>query len=262
MEIKDSVRKLANEIIEKNLNEVDYFCTTLGITKDDIINAWEVWDTGINEYGNEIYKSYAMRIAMHLHNYIPNNWHDKRQDIVLKFLNEIRPESVVEVGFGTPQKYVNEYVLKHKKLLTLLDFDQESLRFAEIFLSSKSSVWNNYITLKKYDMNSNESIGSFDCYIFQDSIEHADNPTACLSKIVAKASSGSHFIFSLPIEVDKPVPEHHIFWKNDQDSLKWLIECGLTVKKHEDVLMNRELDLFASSLHPDFKEVVIYAIKP
>lgn len=262
MEFRDSVRSLAAEIIDKNRQEVEYFCDALDITLGDITNAWVVWDTGINDYGNEIYNSHAMRVAMHLHNYIPNNWHDKRQTIVLNLLNEINPESIVEVGFGTPQRYVAEYVLKYRKSLNLLDFDEESLLFAKVFLDSKSSAWNEHTTLNKHDMNSGESIGSFDCYIFQDSVEHADNPTEYLSQLVSQAPSGAHFIFSLPIEVDRPVPEHHIFWRSEQDALDWITSSGLSVVKSEEILMNKDLDLFAKSLHPDFKEIVVHAVKP
>lgn len=261
MEITPVVKKIAEETIEAHAQVVDSLCASLHITRKEIVEAWIVWDTGINEYDNGVYSSSAMRVAMHLHNHVPNNWHDKRQELVLKFINKIKPARIVDVGFGTPQRYVAEYVLKNDAQLTLLDFDDESLSFAHNFLNLINETWEEKVSLRKYDMNSSDSIENFDCYILQDSIEHVHNPTEYLSKLVEMAPTGSSFIFSLPIEVDKPVPEHAIFWKDKASALKWLENAGLTVLESSDIEMNKDLDLFASFLHSDFKEVVVLAIK-
>ncbi len=256
-----AVRKLAEEIVEAHKTEVNFLCESFRVTETDIINAWVLWDTGINEYDNSVYNSSAMRIAMHLHNYIQGNWHDKRQKVVLDFVKEIKPKTIAEIGFGTPQRYVTEYVLKTDSHLSLLDFDEESLSFAEYFLDSTRTRWKNNVELIKYDMNSSEEVGNFECYIFQDSIEHANDPGKYLMKVVSSAPHNSHFIFSLPIEIDKPIPEHNIFWKDKAVALAWVESAGLTVSESIDIEMNKELDLFAKFLHPDFKEVVVHAVK-
>ncbi len=261
METAEAVRRLAEKIVEEYKAEVDFLCKSFRVTKADIIDAWVMWDTGINEYDNTIYSSVALRIAMHLHNYVHGNWHDKRQQVVLDLLYKTKPSTIAEIGFGTPQRYVTDYVLRNDVHLTLLDFDSEGLFFAESFLNSIQNDWKTKISLRRYDMNSNEDIGEYDCYIFQDSIEHANNPTEYLSKVVDMAPRNSHFILTLPIEVDRSIPEHNIFWKNKAEGLHWLEKAGLTIMETADIEMDKELDLFTKFLHPDFKEVVVLAVK-
>ena len=261
MDKTQAVRKLAEQTIETHAQMVDFLCVSLHITREEVIEAWIVWDTGINEYNNSVYNSFAMRVAMHLHNCIPGNWHDKRQKLVLELLNKIKPFNIVDIGFGTPQRYVTDYVLRNGRQLTLLDFDDESLSFVKYFLNSVYKDWEEKISLRKYNMNSNDPIGVFDCYLLQDSIEHTNNPTKYLSKLVEQAAVGSYFIFSLPIEVDKPVPEHTIFWKDNGSALKWLEVAGLTVLESHNIDMDKDLDLFAKFLHPDFRELLVLALK-
>ncbi len=259
MDVEENIKQIARKVIDLNKVDIESLCNTLHASVEDVIKAWVVWDTGINEYGNEIYSSDAMRVAMHLHNYIKGNWHDKRQEKVLDYIKELKPKSIVEVGFGTPQRYATEYVLNNDVKLNLLDFDQESLNFAKAFLDTKSDSWKSQIELRKYDMNSNEFIGDFDLYIFQDSIEHSEKPTEYLNKIVSQARKGSKFIFCIPIEVDKAIPEHNMFWRDTEHALNWIKESGLSIKKYNEIEMNPELDIFAKFLHKDFKEVLVLA---
>ena len=228
---------------------------------EEVINAWVIWDTSITEYDNSVYSSNAMRIAMHLHNEIHGNWHDKRQSKVIDFMNQIKPRSIVEVGFGTPQRYVTEYVLKNHVRLSLLDFDAESLDFAKAFLDMKSNDWDMYITLREYNMNSGDAIGDFDLHLFQDSIEHANQPTEYFTSIVSAAKPQSHFILCLPIKICKAIPEHHIFWSSVGHALEWVMQGGLTVDTYHEIKMNPELDLFAEYLHPDFSELLVLGKK-
>lgn len=261
MEIRDRIEKIAEQTIAEAGESISALCEKLNTTPEEVVRAWVVWDTSINEYDNSIYTSNAMRIAMHLHNNVRGSWHDKRQSKVIDLIKQITPSSIVEVGFGTPQRYVTEYVFENHISLTLLDFDDESLDFAKAFLDTKSDNWSEHISLRKYDMNSKEPIGEFDLYIFQDSIEHSNEPTSYLKSVVSTAKPNSHFIFCIPIEIDKAVPEHHIFWRNTNHALEWIVQQGLQVISHSEIEMNSELDLFAKFLHPDFKEVLILAQK-
>jgi hypothetical protein len=146
--------------------------------------------------------------------------------------------------------------------LVLYDFDDESINFAKVFLEwKKPNQWQKYVTLVNYDMNRSNTIGGCDCYIFQDSIEHTNNPTEYLNKAVREAKVGSFFIFSIPIEVDKAIPEHTIFWKSVDDAINWLSNAGLEIIEHEEILMNPSLDLFAKFLHKEFKELVVLSRK-
>lgn len=261
MIIQREIKTIAEEIIHLHKDEVDYLCKSLHISTEDVIQAWVIWDTGINEYDNSVYSSNATRVAMHLHNYIQGNWHDKRQQMVLELIQEIKPKNIAEIGFGTPQRYVTEYVLKNNTQLSLLDFDDESLIFAKYFLDTKSDSWKKNITLRKYNMNSEKKVENCDLYIFQDSIEHAESPTEYLHKVVSEAQVSSYFILCIPIEVDKGVPEHNMFWKDAIHALDWVKESGLSIKKYVEIEMNPDLDLFAKFLHPDFKELLVLAQK-
>lgn len=252
---------VAEEVMKDNFEEVTRLCNDLKIKPEEIINAWVVWDTNILNYSNAIYSSTVLRCAMHLHNYVKNNWHEKRQNEVLRILEKLAPSKVVEIGFGTPQKYVTEYVLKNDVSLSLLDFDEESLEFAKRFLNIKSIAWKEKISLIKYDMDKDVLTNDFDTYIFQDSIEHAKNPSLYLSKLVVSSKKESHFIICLPIEVNKAVPEHNIFWKSKEDCLEWLKEKGLEIVEYHEIKMNSKIDVFVKYLHPNFLELLVLAKK-
>ena len=115
---QELVRNMAGKAIAEHRTEVVRLCRLLGTTVDYVVSAWVVWDTGINEYDNSIYSSHAMRIAMHLHNLVPGNWHDERQKKVLALMRVLEPRKIVEVGFGTPQRYVADYVLRSISLIS------------------------------------------------------------------------------------------------------------------------------------------------
>lgn len=261
MEIEKRIEDLARKVLEENAEESTALFDALHTNMNDVVKSWIVWDTGINEYGNEIYASTAMRCAMHFHNYVKGNWHDTRQEKVLEYIKKITPTSIVDIGFGTPQRYVTEYVLKNRTRLSLMDADVESIDFAKIFLDLKSNKWNEHINLIKYDMNSGVPEKNFNLYLFQDSIEHIKNPTAYLKSLVASAIEGSYFIFCLPIEIDKAIPEHAIFWKSQDDAICWLENSGLRVLDRFNISMNPEFDYFAKFLHPDFSELLVLAQK-
>ncbi|MFA6158766.1 MAG: hypothetical protein WC763_04075 [Candidatus Paceibacterota bacterium] len=261
-EVEAKVRKLAEETISLHRADVESLCASLGTNVEEVIGAWVAWDTGINDYSNSIYSSNATRIAMHLHNFIPGNWHDKRQAEVLKLISDIAPKRIADVGFGTPQRYVTEYVLQKDLSASLLDFDQESLDFAGSYLDTQSKNWRKQVSLRKYDMNSGEAIGDFDLYLFQDSVEHADDPSKYFSSAIVRANRGSYFVLSMPIEVNRAVPEHNIFWKSTEDALGWVRGHGLEIRGWSEIRMNPDLDLFAKHLHPEFKEILVWAQKP
>ena len=241
-------------------DEINFLMGEFKITKEQLLASWLYWDTSIRKYSNEVYSSKALRLVMHLHNYLKDSWHEKRQECVLGYLNKIMPKSICEIGFGTPQKYVKKYLEKDVKII-LGDYEQSSLQFAEKLISRWSSYWKQKVDLTIFDLNKDNLPTDYTVYIFQDSIEHADNPSKALKKYVEGVLSGTHFIFSLPIEVGNPIPEHHIFWKDKDEVLSWLAECGLEVIDNTVIKMNKEVDLYSLSLHPDFSELVVLARK-
>lgn len=261
--IEQKVRTLFDSVLtnENYFKEIDALQKILGITRKQIEAAWLYWDTAIQKYSNEVYTSDSLRFAMHLHNYLEGSWHEKRQVIILNYLETINPHAICEIGFGVPQKYVHKFLSDERKKIVLADFEDTSIKFAKSILSLWSIEWKERAILLLFDMNKDNIPPKQDVYIFQDSIEHAVNPTEILSKFVSSANTGAHFLFSLPIEIENPIPEHHICWKDHEEVIQWLKDCGLEVLRYEKIPMNRNIDIFAQSLHPDFCEIVILAKK-
>ncbi|MFA5841692.1 MAG: hypothetical protein WC835_01865 [Candidatus Paceibacterota bacterium] len=260
----DKIEEFASTVVgsREHKKEIEYLCQKLNLTKSGVINAWITWDTGINNYGNDIYGSLELRLAMHLHNYLPGSWHIERQKKIIEFLDKIKPVNICEIGFGVPQNYIKEYVFKNSNVhLDLLDFDKEAIVFADALLGFWHKDYTKQISTKLYDLNSSQYPGDYDAYMFQDSIEHANSPTEYLSSLVSNIKKGTYFLFSLPIEVDKPVPEHFIFWKDDKGVFRWLEDSGLKVIKYSKISMNKDVDIFAEFLHKDFYEIIILAQK-
>lgn len=248
-------------LLDKEIfNEISFLQKELGISRKQIIASWLFWDTGIRKYSNEVYASEPLRLVMHLHNQLAHSWHVTRQEIVLRYLKIANPKFICEIGFGVPQKYVKS-LLHTEALIFLGDYEPSSLTFAKKLLEYWNKDWQEKITLKMFDLNKNVLPQEYDVYIFQDSIEHASNPTETLSQYVASVPPNTHFIFSLPIEIENPIPEHHIVWKNEKAIFDWLQTSGLNIVEHETVRMNRDIDIFSFLFHPEFREVVILARK-
>ncbi len=247
---------------DEHSDEILSLQNNLSITRENLLASWLYWDTGIRNYGNEVYTSEAVRLAMHLHNYLNDSWHQKRQAIVLRYLRSINAKSIYDIGFGVPQKYVKEFMIDRETNIFLGDFEPSSLDFAKLVLEFWDRNWEETVHLRSFDMNKDSLPKDYDAYLFQDSIEHAMSPGKTLRMYTASASRGAHFIFSLPIEIESPIPEHNILWKNEDDVFDWLNKSGLNVINSETIHMNPDVDLFSLSLHPDFREVVILARKP
>lgn len=239
---------------------VDQLNEALGTADEDIIKAWLIWDAEKEYHGNEMYNSEAMRVAMYLHNFIPGSWHEKRQELVLSAIKNLKPKSICEMGFGTPQKYV-KYATEHGSKLLLSDVDISSINFAKIIFESQSIKWRNKVQFGIVDMDRDSIPSDYQVYIFQDSLEHAIQPKSVLTQLVSNVEKGVNFLFTLPIEIDKPVKEHNICFTSSDQCIRWVEDCGLQISRHEDIQINREVDLFAQKLHPQYHELLILAHK-
>lgn len=170
-----------------------------------------------------------LRLVMHLHNYLAGSWHEKRQSLVLHYLDAIQAKHICEIGFGVPQRYVRSFLPRPEARLLLADFEASSLSFAQHLLSYWNHGWRQRIDLCLFDMNCDLLPEGFDGYLFQDSIEHALDPSATLRRFVEAVQVGTSLLFSLPIEIEHPVPEHHICWSNEEEVYAWLERAGLSI---------------------------------
>lgn len=259
----ERIDKLFRSILlsEKHKGEIEYLEQALHLSQEQIYAAWLLWDAKKRIYSNEVYSSDALRLVMHLHNYLEGSWHEKRQTIVLSYLEHVNAKRICDIGFGTPQKYVRHFLKDNETRILLADFEESSLSFAGKLLDYWDRNWKKHVTLGLFDMNKDELPNGYDSYLFQDSIEHAADPSAVLRRFTEQIPKGASVIFSLPVEIDNPVPEHHICWKGEEEIIDWLKQAGLTTLSYEAIPMNKEIDLFSLFLHPDFREVILLTRK-
>ena len=254
------LREMVNSIFSypKNKKEILKLMSVLDISKEKIIQAYVNYDMYVFSYNNTVYNDLSLRFSLYLHYILKKSWHQEKQDIILDYIKEIKPNSIVDMGFGAPTKYFKEYVLKNKKKLVLVDLYKPAFTFAEALLNIWDSSWKDLISFKKLDMNTHKLPGDFDCYIFQDSIEHIKDAKKYLTKIVKSANLSSNFILSVPI--GPKIPSHTISWGTSKEALTWLRSCGLKVQKSKKVFINPKADLFTDN-PKEFYNLIVLCIK-
>lgn len=254
---EQKLREYAESVIDspEYKEELKHLFSKLNVTKEEAIQAYLDYDMDVYAYGNEIYESISMRFVLHLHNLLKGSWHKDRQQAILDMLIKVNPESITDMGFGVPTKYVRAYVLKEKISLTLIDLYDSAFKFSEALFDYLDGSWRNFISFRKLDMNTHEYPGDFDVYLFQDSIEHVKNPQDYLKKIVNKSPKDSKYILSIPI--GPKVPAHEIGWSSEEEVIKWLKDCGLKIKESKKVFINPEVDLFADQLDKEFYNIIV-----
>ena len=239
--------------------EVNYLLSKLNLTKEEVIHAYVHYDLDIFAYENEIYESLAMRMVLYLHYLLKGSWHQDRQDSILRIVEKIKPKSIIDMGFGAPTKYIRNYVLNNKIKTTLADLYESAFEFSKALFDYLESSWKDFISFKQIDMNTHEYPGDFDCYIFQDSIEHVNNSTEYLNKLVEESPRDSKFIFSLPIGPIMSV--HTINWDTEEEAVKWLEGSGLRAVNPEKAFINKEVDLFAEQIKEEFYNLIVICEK-
>ncbi len=255
---KYNLIRFANSIFhdKENSLELNLLLDTLGLQKEEVIQAYVDYDLDIFAFSNEIYDSLKIRFVMHMHNLLKGSWHQDRQKTTLEFIKKCNPKTVVGMGFGEPSLYVKNALSQKAPKITLCDYSDTAFIFAETLLKQWSSSWNQTISFKKLDMESGEYAGDFDAYIFQDSIEHVSTPTSFLKKYVRSSPKNANFIMSLPI--GPIIPSHYIAWSTDQEAIDWLSFCGLKIQLSKKIYTNPKVDLFANE--PDFNVYNLFAL--
>lgn len=254
---KEKLIKFAKSILadpEYN-EELKRLLNRLSLTEDIAIQTYVNYDLDIFAYKNEIYESLPMRLVLYMHNILRGSWHIERQQILFELIKKHSPKTLVDVGFGIPGKYVREYILKERKMITLLDCFPSAIQFGKELLTLWDKKWNEVVEFREYNMDSLESPGQYDGYIFWDSIEHTKNPTNYLRMITEGSPVNSIFFFSIPI--GPPVPAHFMSWASEEIAEKWLNDNGLQVISRRTVRPNPTVDLFAESFHEPFYNLIV-----
>ena len=228
------------------------------VSRRDVIQSFVSYNTGINENSNDdSYEFIESRFVLHVHDMIENSFHNDIQNIVVELIRS-KPsiQSIVEVGFGFPSKYVTEIALRDRKhSVTLVDKYPSAVKYSNEYLKMIDPSYGELVDFKIADMDKQPLLGEFDCYIFLDSIEHTINPTDYLKKIVTESPKDSTFILSLPI--CEPLPFHYIHWNDNEEAKNWLRKCGLHINKMSQVDVNPEVDIFAEKIDGGLYDLVV-----
>lgn len=240
--------------------ELQLLMKKLQIKETDALKAFVDYDLDVFSYANEIYQPLVIRLILHMHNLLRGSWHIERQQSILKFIKQIMPKKVIDLGFGVPSLYIKECLSSNAFHLTLCDYSPPAFSFAKELLGIWNKRWHQTIDFLLADMmNAHLCVGEYDLYIFQDSIEHVKNPTECLTKFVALSEPTSKLLLSLPL--GPLIPMHTISWSNKEIADEWLKRCGLQPRGCELVHTNPKVDLFASSIEGGFAEYIVICDK-
>jgi len=230
---------------------------TLRITKQEVADAFLHYNLDLSdEEGNEVYRPLPNRVVLHIHNLINGSWHIDRQQAVIDLINQAKPDSIIDIGFGVPSKYVQDYVIPQRKKLVFCDLYDSAFDFTKALMPHWDNKWQDIISFQQTNMDDLEYTGDFDLYLIQDAIEHTKDPITYLSMFVKKSPETAKFIVSLPIGTI--FPRHFMAWHSDQEALDWLTKCGLTVKQQKSVFVKPEVDLFADQLTSNYHD--LYAL--
>ena len=256
--IIDSPRQRATAICKNNSILFNHIEQALSISRADIIEGFILYNSEVEQLDNAVYDNLPVRVAMFMEYILPGSWHQDRQQIISGWVNFYLPKSILDIGFGAPMKYCQDYVLQAKTdcQLVLADKFESAFEFADVILSFWDETFKSKVQFRQLDLKHIEYVGDYDVYIFQDSIEHAPEPSKYLKYQVERAPGHSKFLISIPIA--PLIPCHFIHWTKEQDALDWLFACGLQVEKLERVYVNPEIDTFASGLG-DIYDIMVAA---
>lgn len=260
---KQKLMVFLNSVLNHNVFglQIKLICKSLRLDMQDIINEFFHYNLDVQSLeGNNVYKSLPNRFVLHIHNLIKDSWHIDRQKITKELIQRVSPDNMADIGFGVPSQYVYDLVIKENKFnVTFIDKYCSAFKFAKGLLDQWGDDWKTRIFFLKKDMDSNEYVGDYDLYLFQDAIEHTIDPTNYLKKHVEYSPKDSKFIISLPI--GPLFPRHYMEWKTDEEGKKWLEECGLDVESETKIFVNPKVDLFADQIDPNYHDLYVLCNK-
>lgn len=257
---KQKLNYFLNSILEHEVfgAQIRSISSSLGLQAQDIANEFFRYNLDVQSLeGNEVYESIANRFVLYIHNLINGSWHIERQKVTNELISMTNPCHMVDIGFGVPSKYIYDLVIRKNKFnVTLIDKYDSAFVFAKHLLNHWDASWETKIFFSKRDMDCNEYIGDYDLYLFQDAIEHTQDPTSYLKKHVNLSPKDAKFIISLPIG---PIfPRHYMAWATQEVGEKWLETCGLKIEAQRKVFVNPKVDLFADQIDSDYHD--LYAL--
>lgn len=269
--LREKIRTGLINLVDKTLEDKDvgpdllHLMKIFNIPKELLVEEVLAYTLGkgVDEYKNKHYQKLAARLTLHFHNLVKETYHRKRQDIILSFLRKIKPNHIIDIGYGTPAPYFLSYMSENQNATaTLADQDPSAEEFAREILLNKNPNVLERTKFTVYDMDSGEYPEDANMYIYLDSIEHTQKPTEYLNKMVKSASIGSYFVFSIPICSMKGLENFHYYeWLTDGESRNWITASGLKILDEDVVYPNPEVDYFAELVEGGYHNHLVLAQK-
>lgn len=260
---KQKLSDFLNSILEHEVFgvQIRVIRTSLGLSAQDIVDEFFRYNLNVQSLeGNEVYESIANRFVLHIHNLINGSWHIKRQKVTSDLISMANPRHMADVGFGVPSKYVYDLVIRENKFnVTLVDKYDSAFVFAKHLLNHWDANWETKIFFSKRDMDKSEYIGDYDLYLFQDAIEHTQDPTSYLRKHINLSPKDAKFIISLPI--GSIFPRHYMAWETQEVGERWLETCGLRIEAQEKIFVNPDVDLFSEQIDSNYHDLYAFCAK-
>lgn len=259
---KNQLKQLAQSVLSNPAykTELKLISKRFNVSQEEIVDAYISYDLDISTFDNAVYSPLVMRFVLHLHNLLEGSWHIDRQKSILTFLKQINPHSIIDLGFGVPTQYIRWFLSHDNTQLTLCDISENAVFFAKSLLEAWGHNWENKIDFITSDMSLlAQKPTNYECYLFQDSIEHVGNPTECLINFVQHSPKNAYFLLSLPI--GPKIPMHTIAWETLKEADVWIEKCGLKLLAYNKVRTNPEVDLFASEVSEGFLNYIVLCNK-
>lgn len=247
---EDEKKQKLIDLMNSALDNPDYqkeFAAILdkfSLSRQDLVKEFLNYNMDVYSHDNEVYKSQAIRVVLHIHNLIAGSWHIERQNAVCRLIKKANPKKAMDLGFGVPARYVREMLADGGYHLTMCDYDESASTFAKELLNIWGYDWQSKVDFLCANMEQvNNCVGDFDLYITLHSIEHVSNPTACLREYVKLAKPKCQFLIEIPLG---PItPEHNMAWADVNEATSWIEDMGLKIIDTHTTFVNPKVDLFA-----------------
>lgn len=243
---RQKLLELLNSVLDSPIHgaQIAHLLEKLSLSREDITQTFLEYNLDVHSHDNSIYNIPSIFVVLHVHNLIEGCWHIERQTAVCELIERAKPRKAIDLGFGTPSRYVKNLLGSGSFHLTLCDYQQFALLFAAELLSTWSPSWSSKVDLQCKNIEQVQScVGDYDLYISLHSIEHVSDPTKCLSDYVRYAAPYAQFLIEIPIG---PItPEHNIAWHDIAEAKSWIKMVGLEIIEDHMTSVNPEIDLFA-----------------
>lgn len=251
------IQKMSIQVIDRELDTNKHLakiihgaCGALNINLEDFKKAAlgyaMFFSEGVNT--NEVYAQEVTSIVTFFYGQLTGSYHRARHGVTHKWLQDIDPQSIIDVGYSSPQDYLLDDGFVVNRSINLVESSDVAEKVSRIILDLEQIPADN-ITFKNENMNDMRYVGDADAYVFLDSIEHMTDPTKYLHIQVGNAKDDSHFIFSVPIgKIASFRNVHFGEWLTDADARKWLEDSGLVVLDEKSAIPNPQVDNFAKSI--------------